>query len=161
MMGMISTKLLPIQSSHIVECSLSARAMRWISRLITQLLQVVHTQWIYRCILVHNRNTGTLVSQHREELIKEIEYQLTLGVDSLAGEDRFLLECNFDNLATTAGEFQEYWLLAIRAAREASRLHAEANERQQHRPRKGQRRVYISIVHAMNNGTCSTPQRGS
>ncbi len=135
MMGMISTKLLPIQSSHIVKCSLSASAIRWISRLITQLLQVVHTQWINRCILVHDRNTGTLVSQHRGEC------QLTLGTDSLAGEDRFLLECNFDNLATTVGEFKEYWLLAIRAAREASRLRAEANERQQHRPRKQQRWV--------------------
>jgi hypothetical protein len=105
-------------------------------RLITQLLQVVLTQWIYQCILVHDRNTGTLVSQHREESIKEIEYQLTLGADSLAGEDRFLLESNFNNLATMVGEFQEYWLLAIRAAREASRLRAEANERQQHRLRK-------------------------
>ncbi len=141
MMGMISTKLLPIQSSHIVECSLSASAIQWISRLITQLLQVVHTQWIYQCILVHDRNTGTLVSQHREELNKEIKYQLTLGANSLAGEDRFLLECNFDNLATTAGEFQEYWLLAIRAAREASCLRAKANERQQHRPRKQQQWV--------------------
>ncbi len=69
-------------------------------------------------------------------MIKEIKYQLTLGTDSLAGEDRFLLECNFDNLATTVGEFQEYWLLAIRAAREASCLRVEANERQQHRPKK-------------------------
>jgi hypothetical protein len=140
MMGMISTKLLPIQNSHIVESSSLASAIRQISRLITQLLQVVHNQWIYRCILVHDCN-GTLVSQHREELIKEIEYQLTLGTDSLAGEDRFLFECNFDNLATTAGEFQEYWLLAIRAAREVSRLRAEANEKQQHRPRKRQQQV--------------------
>jgi hypothetical protein len=79
--------------------------------------------------------------QHKEELIKEIEYQLTLGVDSLAEEDRFLLECNFDYLATAAGEFQEYWLLAIRAAREASCLSAEANEGWQYRPRKRQRQA--------------------
>jgi hypothetical protein len=141
MMGMISTKLLPIQSSHIVESSSSASAIRWISGLITQLLQVVHTQWIYQSVLVHDCNTGTLILQHKEELIKEIEYQLTLGAVSLAEEDMFLLECNFKNLATTAGEFQDYWLLAIRAAREASRLRAKENEGQQHRPQKQQRRV--------------------
>jgi hypothetical protein len=53
-------------------------------------------------------------------MIKEIEYQLDLGDKSLVEEDRFLLECNFINLSTTAGESQGYWLLAIRAAREAS-----------------------------------------
>ncbi len=82
--------------------------MRWILGLITQLLQVVHTQRIYQCILDHNRYTGTLILQHKEELIKEIEHQLTLGKDSLVEEDRFLLECNFDDLATTTGKFQEY-----------------------------------------------------
>jgi hypothetical protein len=53
-------------------------------------------------------------------MIKEIEYQLDLGKESLTEEDRFLLECNFDDLSTTAGESQGYWILAIRAAREAS-----------------------------------------
>jgi hypothetical protein len=120
MMGMVSKTLLPIQSSPLIKSSLSVSAMRWILGLITQLLQVVHTQWIYRCVLVHNHNTGTLILQHKEELIKEIKHQLTLGTDSLAEEDRVLLECNFDDLATTTGKFQEYWLLAIRAAREAS-----------------------------------------
>jgi len=141
MMGMVSTKLLPIQSSHLIKSKSLANATRWITGPITQLLQVVHTQWIYQCILVHDRNTGTLILQHKEELIKEIEYQLTLGADSLAEEDRFLLECNFDDLAMTVGEFQEYWLLAIRAAREASRLCAEANEGRQYRPRKWQRQA--------------------
>jgi hypothetical protein len=75
---------------------------------------------------------------HKEELIKEIEYQLSLGADTLSEGDRFLLECNFDNLATTSGESQEYWLLAIRAAREESRLRATVNDEQQSRPRKRQ-----------------------
>jgi hypothetical protein len=67
-------------------------------------------------------------------MIKEIEYQLDLGEKSLAEEDRFLLECNFDDLSTTTGESQGYWLLAIKAAREASRLRAAADDGQQVRP---------------------------
>jgi hypothetical protein len=43
-MGMVLTKLLPIQSSHSVESNSSARATRWITGFITQLLQVVYTQ---------------------------------------------------------------------------------------------------------------------
>jgi hypothetical protein len=74
-------------------------------------------------------------------MIKEVEYQLDLGEESLAEEDRFLLECNFDNLSTTAGESQGYWLLAIRAAREASQLRAAADDGQKVRPRQRQQRA--------------------
>jgi hypothetical protein len=60
---------------------------------ITQLLQVPHSQWIYRCILVHDRTTGTLISSHKANLFKEIDHQLTLGPKDLSEEDRFLQEC--------------------------------------------------------------------
>ncbi len=107
--------------------------MRWISGLITQLLLVTHNQWIYRCVLVHNCTTGVLISSHKEELLKEIDHQLSLGPKGLEEEDRFLLECNFDTLPMTNGEQQEYWLLAIQAAREASRIRMETMVVQQQR----------------------------
>ena len=83
---------------------------------------MTHCQWIYRCVLVHDRSTGTLLSAHKEELMKEIAYQLELGAEGLAEDNRFLLEYNFDELTTTNGEQQECWILAIQAAREACRL---------------------------------------
>ncbi len=67
--------------------------------------------------------------------MKEIAYQLELGAEGLAEDDRFLLECNFDKLTTTNGEQQEYWILAIQAAKEACRLHAMARGRSQRRGR--------------------------
>jgi hypothetical protein len=79
-----------------------------------------------RCVVVHDRSTGTLVTAHKKEMMKEIEHQLELGEEGLAEEDKFLLECNFDELATTSGEQQEYWILAIQAEREACRLRAKA-----------------------------------
>jgi hypothetical protein len=102
--GMVSIKLLPIQSSYLIKSISSAHAMRWISGLIMQLLQVTHTQWIYPCVLIHDCTTGTLILAHKEDLPRKIEHQLTLGPDSLAEEDRFLLECNFDGLTTSTGE---------------------------------------------------------
>jgi hypothetical protein len=47
---------------------------------------------------VHDRTTGTIISSYKEELLKEIEHQLKLGPEGLSEEDRFLLECNFDEL---------------------------------------------------------------
>ena len=74
-----------------------------------------------------------MILAHKENLLREIEHQLTLGPDSLEEEDRFLLEYNFDNLTTSTGEQQEYWLLAIQAAKEASRICAEAGATHQSR----------------------------
>jgi hypothetical protein len=119
-MGMVSHKLLPIQSAHFHTAGKSYRDTKWIAGLITQLLQVTHTQWIYRCMLVHNHTTGVLISAHKADVFKEIEHQLSLGPEDLAEEDRFLLECNFDKITSTSGETQGYWLLGIQAAREAS-----------------------------------------
>jgi hypothetical protein len=137
--GKVSNKLLRIQNLHSTKSNLSFRAARWITGFITQLLQVTHTQWIYRCVLVHDRTTGTLISTCKEDLLKEIEYQLTLGPNTLTEEDRFLLECNFDDHTTTTGEHQEYWLLVITAAREASCLRVAAGAAQQCSPETGQR----------------------
>jgi hypothetical protein len=140
-MGMVSHKLLPIQSAHFHTAGKSYRATGWIAGLITQLLQVTHTQWIYRCMLVHDRTTGVLISAHKADVLKEIENQLSLGPNDLAEEDRFLLECNFDEITSTSGEAQGYWLLGIQAAREASCLRRKRKEETQSRSRKRQRRA--------------------
>jgi hypothetical protein len=126
MMGMLSTQMAAVQSAYLLQHQSTRQVSMWISGLITQLLQVTHCQWIYRCVVVHDRTTGTLVTTHKEELMKEIDHQLELGEEGLAEEDRFLLECNFDELATTNGEQQEYWILAVQAAREACHLRATA-----------------------------------
>jgi hypothetical protein len=112
-MGMISNKLLAIQSTHLHTTGELYCATWWIAGLITQLLQVAHTQWIYRCVLVHDCTMGVLILAHKANLLKEIEHQLALGPEGLAEEDRLLLECNFDDLSSTTGERQGYWLLGI------------------------------------------------
>jgi hypothetical protein len=124
MMGMLSTQMAAVQSVYLLQHHSTFPVSKWLSGLITELLQVTHGQWIYRCVLVHDQATGTLISAHKDELLKEIEHQLGLGDEGLMEEDRFLLECNFDELATTNGEQQEYWILAIQAAREVCRLRA-------------------------------------
>ena len=52
----------------------------------------------------------------------EIEKQQELGTDSLEEGDKHLMEINLEYLENTSGKRQLYWLLAIRAARESSRL---------------------------------------
>jgi hypothetical protein len=125
-MGMVSSKLLLIQSTYFLQCNSSSQAGHWITGVITQLVQATHSHWIYCCVLVHDRTIGTLILSHKKDLLKEIKHQLSLGQEGLAAEDQLLLECNFDELTSTSGKHQKYWILAIQAAQEASRLRAAA-----------------------------------
>ena len=80
-------------------------------------MEVTHGQWIYRNLLVHDKITGVLATKKKEELQREIQRQQELGEEGLDEADKFLLEINLEDLEETSGEHQEYWLLAIRAAR--------------------------------------------
>ncbi len=51
-----------------------------------------------------------------------IEAQPDMGWEDLVEEDQYLAEVNLEDLEHTSGKRQEYWLVAIQAAWEASRL---------------------------------------
>ncbi len=76
---------------------------------------------------MHDRVSGDAATRRKEEIQMEIEKQQELGEDGLLGEDQYLMEVNLEDLETTNGEREEYWLLAIRAARMACTLRAQHN----------------------------------
>ena len=51
-----------------------------------------------------------------------IKAQQDIGQEDLLEEDQYLVEVNKEDLEHTSSERQEYWLVAIQAAQEASRL---------------------------------------
>ena len=69
----------------------------------------------------------------KEELQREIKSQQEMGMEGLMEEDQYLAEVNLGDLESTTGERQEYWLVAICAAREASILQGQHMARQHHR----------------------------
>jgi hypothetical protein len=71
---------------------------------------------------VHDRVQGTLATQRKEELQREIEDQQDQGFDGLLEEDQYLAEVNLEDLENTSGERQEYRLVVMRAAWEAGLL---------------------------------------
>jgi hypothetical protein len=101
---------------------------RWATGYITQLLQVTHAQWIYQCLLVLDCTSGIIINLHKTELLEKIANQISLRVDTLLENDEYLLKCNLTDLATTNSERQEYLLLAIKSAREASLLHHKTTQ---------------------------------
>ena len=62
----------------------------------------------------------------KEELEMEIESQQKLGWDDLLEKDQCRVKVNLEDLLeTTSGKRQEYWLVAMQAAWEASRLQGQ------------------------------------
>ena len=55
----------------------------------------------------------------------DIEEQLELGFDGFVAMDRSLALVALEDLESSNGEQQEYWLLAVRAARVAATLARE------------------------------------
>jgi hypothetical protein len=107
-MGMISTELVTVQELHLqVNRSLKSPT-KWAIGFIMQLLQIAHTQLIYRCLIVQDRTSGTLINVHKAELCEEITNQLSLGAENLMESDKYLLECNLSTLAATNSKQQAY-----------------------------------------------------
>jgi hypothetical protein len=123
MEGMVCQGMRKIQSIYTDSEGSCISPANWTQSLITKLLEITHGQWMYRCVQTHDNVTGTIATVRKERLQVEIEKQRDMGIgEEWEREDRYLAEVNLEDLESTSGVNQEYWLLAIRTAREARRL---------------------------------------
>ncbi len=79
---------------------------------------------------MHDHTSGMPINLHKTKLLDEIANQLSMGAENLMEDDKYLLKCNLADLATTNGEQQEYWLLAIKTTRMASLIHQQTTQKQ-------------------------------
>ena len=86
--------------------------------MITRLLELTHSMWIYRNLVVHDTSSGIHAIRRKEALQSEIERQIELGGEGLEEGDKWMLEVNMTDMEDSTGEREAYWLLAIEAARE-------------------------------------------
>ena len=131
MEGMISKEILAIQEDHVAlgGCTLSLE--NWAQGLVIKLLEVTHGQWFYHNVQVHDTTAGLAATARKEEIQQFIEDQFELGEEGLDEQDRYLLEINLEDLETSSGEDQHYWLLQIEAARQDRVLREEQQNNRQ------------------------------
>ena len=90
----------------------------------------MHGQWLYWNYVVHNPVSGIIVTAKKEEILLEIERQCELGDNGLLEEDKYLAEVNLEEMASSLGEWQHYWLLAIQTARNHYELRMQRESQQ-------------------------------
>jgi hypothetical protein len=115
--GMVSKKLFSLLQEIGLQPGYTMDLNTWMSELTTHLLEITHSLWIYRNVVVHDNAAGTHATRRKELLQTAIERQLELGSEGLAETDQWMLEVNLSDLDTTSGEREAYWLVAIEAAR--------------------------------------------
>ena len=108
---------------------------------IGRVLHITHSQWIYRNYTLHEHSRGYLRLKERVEVLEKIEGLMRLGADEVPQESQYLLEVDFDALATSSHEKQSYWVRAVEAARAAGRRIAREGagvrrRRSRRRPKK-------------------------
>jgi hypothetical protein len=84
-----------------------------------RILQITHSQCIYRNISLHNKSNGYLHNKTAEALANKIHWLAELEPDNFPYESRFLLEMDAGLLTKSYAETQAYWVTAVIAARNA------------------------------------------
>lgn len=128
--GMVCYEFRKLQHEHYLACGSMKTGKWWAQQLIIKLLEITHGQWIYRNIQVHDKVAGLLATTRKEEIQLEIEAQQETGFDGFLEEDAYLGECNLGDLEDTSGTDEQYWLLAVKAAREAAAIESRKRRRQ-------------------------------
>ena len=117
--GCISKKIHDRQSFHLRMSNSKLNGSDWTKQLISQLLQITHSQWIYRNISLHDKSTGYLHNKTADELATEIHRLAELNPEEIPNDSRFLLEMDRGQLIKGHVETQAYWVTAVRVARTA------------------------------------------
>jgi hypothetical protein len=71
-------------------------------------------------IQVHDEQQGIIRTQEKEALQREIEEEMEMGFEGFLDMDKSLSKVTLEDLEKGGGERQEYWLLAVKAARAAT-----------------------------------------
>ena len=151
MEGKVSEQLLLLQSHTLARSSSRLTISDWAKKLISQILQISHAQWVFRNASLHDKTTGYLRTKRRNELLLEIDKLSQLDPTEVPAANKYLLEMDFSALRSDTLDQQSYWLLAMRAAVKAG----QRNRARQKAATASQRRAQRRVAAARGVGTAT------
>ena len=118
--GKVSVEIGSIQQLYCMSppsCQLTGKD--WMKAFISHLLQISHSQWIFRDYTLHDKQMGYLRLRLCSEVLREIHELMETTPSDVPPESQYLLELNHSSLYNASYEDQAYWVLALKAARRA------------------------------------------
>jgi hypothetical protein len=129
MEGHTSTHFYVIQSFHLSMSSSYLNGEDWTKQFISKLLQIMHAQWIFCNISLHDKTHGYLCNKKADKILQIINKFLEVAPEAIPEDSHFLLEINFSELTKSHLETQTYWTLAMDAATKAKELESAQGAR--------------------------------
>ena len=123
MEGRITKKFLDIQSHHLMDAEGYLSGHDWVKTFISKILQITHSQWIFRNMTLHDRNGGKLRRREAQKMRSEAENFAHMDPMGLKKQDRWLLELDGEKYVRGDGHHIDkcYYIAAARAAIQAGK----------------------------------------
>ena len=87
----LSRSWLDIQGQYLSKKGHLRTSLGWAEGVVTGMLEMVHSQWKYRCKFLHKREEYVLLNNHHEWLIGQIQLQLEKGTERMEDYDYHLV----------------------------------------------------------------------
>ena len=117
MEGRISRWFYHIQNEHLTLGDYNMDALQWTRQLISKVLHITHSQWIFRNFTLHDKQKGWLRRKELHEIMTKIDQLGQTNVNEIPESSRFLLEMDYDNLMKSNIHNKTYWVVAMEAKR--------------------------------------------
>ncbi len=115
--GKVSIEIASIQQLHCKSSpSYQLTGTDWMKAFISHLLQMSHSQWIFRNYTLHDKQWGYLCLCLRSDILREIHELLETPLSDVPPESQYLLELDHSSMYNARYEDQAYWVLALKAA---------------------------------------------
>jgi hypothetical protein len=131
MHGRLPLSLIRFQKTFCVSVNSRTGGAAWLRKLVTKLLDMSHTQWLFRNFSLHNKIKGHLHLSHRADVLAEIATLSASRPEDIPDESKFLLELEVVDLDRASLSQQEYWVTAMKAAIAAGRRCSRPKQRTQ------------------------------
>ena len=108
--GRISSSWLPAIALSLPTSHRRLSPERWSHQLIKHLLNISHSQWIFRNNHIHYRHVDGLTSAKHDELFKLVDDLMGVDPSDLLPCHRYLLDKDFGALAEGPTRPRQYWV---------------------------------------------------
>jgi hypothetical protein len=93
----------------------------WMKAFISHIIQMSHSQWIFRNYTLHDKQRGYLRLRLCSDTLREINNLLETPPSEIPPQSQYLLELDHSSMYNARYKDQAYWVLALKAAQRAGR----------------------------------------
>jgi hypothetical protein len=127
--GKVFVEFRTIQDIHGTLSSCHMTGEDWMKAFVLHLIQISHSQWIFRNFTLHGKQRGYLSLLKWAAALKEVDWLLDTASEDIPAGSQYLLELDYSALYIASLERQSYWVFAMKAACSAGKWDTKLSKR--------------------------------